>query len=78
VYAAAAAKSLKSCPTLCDPIDGSPLNRQEFKQTPVNSEGQGSMACCNPWGCKESDMTATEQLNYATITRIKIYQKKVM
>ena len=23
--AAAAAKSLKSCPTLCDPIDGSPL-----------------------------------------------------
>ena len=24
VYAAAAAKSLQSCPTLCDPIDGSP------------------------------------------------------
>ena len=24
-YAAAAAKSLQSCPTLCDPIDGSPL-----------------------------------------------------
>ena len=23
-HAAAAAKSLKSCPTLCDPIDGSP------------------------------------------------------
>ena len=23
-FAAAAAKSLKSCPTLCDPIDGSP------------------------------------------------------
>ena len=23
--AAAAAKSLQSCPTLCDPIDGSPL-----------------------------------------------------
>ena len=23
VYAAAAAKSLQSCPTLCDPIDGS-------------------------------------------------------
>ena len=23
-YAAAAAKSLQSCPTLCDPIDGSP------------------------------------------------------
>ena len=24
LYAAAAAKSLKSCPTLCDPRDGSP------------------------------------------------------
>ena len=24
-FAAAAAKSLQSCPTLCDPIDGSPL-----------------------------------------------------
>ena len=24
VFAAAAAKSLQSCPTLCDPIDGSP------------------------------------------------------
>ena len=24
-HAAAAAKSLQSCPTLCDPIDGSPL-----------------------------------------------------
>ena len=23
-YAAAAAKSLQSCPTLCDPMDGSP------------------------------------------------------
>ena len=25
------------------------------------SDGQGSLACCNSWGCKESDMT--EQLN---------------
>ena len=24
MFAAAAAKSLQSCPTLCDPIDGSP------------------------------------------------------
>ena len=22
-----------------------------------DSEGQGSLACCSPWGCKESDMT---------------------
>ena len=26
-----------------------------------DSEGQGSLACCSPWGCKELDMT--EQLN---------------
>ena len=36
-FAAAAAKSLQSCPTLCDPIDGSPqappslgFSRQEY------------------------------------------------
>ena len=33
------------------------LNGHEFKQTPGNSEGQGSMACCNPWGHKELDTT---------------------
>jgi len=22
---------------------------------PGDSEGQGSLACCSPWGCKESD-----------------------
>ena len=34
----------------------------EFKQTPEGSEGQGSLACCHPWGRKELDMT--EWLNY--------------
>ena len=27
---AAAAKSLQSCPTLCDPIDGSPLDKSDL------------------------------------------------
>ena len=27
-------------------------------QTPADSEGQGSLACCSPWGCKESDTTS--------------------
>ena len=26
------------------------LNGHEFDQTPGNSEGQGSLACCSPWG----------------------------
>ena len=33
------------------------LNGHEFEQTPGNSEGQGSLACCSPWGLEESDMT---------------------
>ena len=37
------------------------LNGYEFKQTLGESEGQGSLACYSPWGCKELDMT--EQLN---------------
>ena len=37
------------------------LNEHEFEQTLGDGEGQGSLACCIPWGHKESDMT--EQLN---------------
>ena len=37
------------------------LNGHEFEQTPGDSEGQESLACCNSWGRKESD--TTEQLN---------------
>ena len=33
------------------------LNGHEFEQTPEDSEGQGSLACCSSWGHKESDMT---------------------
>ena len=38
--AAAAAKSLQSCPTLCDPIDGSPPIRMAKVQSPNN------IKCC--------------------------------
>ena len=33
------------------------LNGDEFEQNPGDSEGQGSLACCTPWGLKESDTT---------------------
>ena len=33
------------------------LNGHEFEQALGDGEGQGSLACCRPWGCKESDMT---------------------
>ena len=37
------------------------LNGLEFGQTPVDSEGKGSLVCCNSWGRKQPDMT--ERLN---------------
>ena len=37
------------------------LSGHEFEQAPGDGEGQGSLACCSPWGCKESD--TTERLN---------------
>ena len=40
------------------------LNGHEFGQTLGDSEGQGSLACCSPWGHEEMDMT--EQLNSNT------------
>ena len=33
------------------------LDRHEFEQAPGDGEGQGSLACWSPWGCKESDTT---------------------
>ena len=33
------------------------LNAHEFEQAPGDSEGQGSLVCHSPWGCKESAMT---------------------
>ena len=34
------------------------FNRHKSEQTPGDSEGQGSLACCSPWGHEESDVTA--------------------
>ena len=33
------------------------LNGHEFEQTLEDSEGQGNLACCSPWGYRESDTT---------------------
>ena len=33
------------------------LNGHEFEQALGNNEGLGSLACCSPWGLKESDVT---------------------
>ena len=41
------------------------LNGHEFESTPGVGDGQGGLACCSPWGHKESDMT--EQLNWTEL-----------
>ena len=33
------------------------LDGLEFEQAPGVGDGQGSLACCSPWGRKESDTT---------------------
>ena len=33
------------------------LNGHESEQVPGVGDGQGSLACCSPWGRKESDTT---------------------
>ena len=33
------------------------LDGHEFEKAPGVGDRQGSLACCSPWGCKESDMT---------------------
>ena len=40
------------------------LSGRESEWTPGVGDGQGGLACCDSWGCKELDMT--EQLNWAT------------
>ena len=42
------------------------LNGHEFEWTPGVDDGQGGLACCSPWGRKESDMT--EWLNWTEIS----------
>ena len=37
------------------------LSGHEFEQTLGDGEGQGSLACCSPWGHRESD--TAERLN---------------
>ena len=37
------------------------LNGHEFEQALGDGEGEGSLECCSPWGCKE--LNTTQRLN---------------
>ena len=45
-------------------------HRRKFEQAPGVGDGQGSLACCSLWGCKESDMT--ERLNWIELLKINL------
>ena len=46
------------------------LNERDFKPTPGESERQGSLACCSPWGHRESDTTEAEQQQLDTALQV--------
>ena len=37
------------------------INGHEFEEAPGVGDGEGRLACCSPWGCRELD--TTERLN---------------
>ena len=47
------------------------FNGHEFEQAPGVGDGQGSLACCSPWGRKESD--ATERLNSTALITSQVW-----
>ena len=57
------------------------LNGHKFDQTPGHSQGQGSLACCSPWGHKESATTGQLNYNYCwrhTHTHIYVFCKLII
>ena len=37
------------------------LDGREFEQAPRDGEGQGSLECCSPWGCRVRHSWVTER-----------------
>ena len=44
------------------------LNGHGFGWTPGVGDGQGGLACCGSWGCKESDMTEHLHFHFSLFT----------
>ena len=51
------------------------LNGREFEWTLGVGDGQGSLACCNSWGSKESD--TAERLNWTELNWTEIWPRSV-
>ena len=44
------------------------LSGHEFEQTLGDGEDQGSLACCSPWGCEESDVAQKLSKKHSKVT----------
>ena len=55
------------------------LNRHEFEQTPGDSEGHISLACCSSWGCRKPDMTMNWKATASVVNHMAYwkYSKRV-
>ena len=51
------------------------LNGSESEQTPGDSEGQGNLVCCSPWGHRVGHDLTTEQ-QQSTSSYLKVSLKK--
>ena len=51
------------------------LNGHEFAQTLGDGEGHGSLECCSPLSCRESD--TAERLNNNNLSSLQLYLKKM-
>ena len=52
-------------------LDGITDSMDTFEQAPGAGDGQGSLACCSPWGHKELD--TTERLNWTEPSKDNTY-----
>ena len=66
VYAAAAAKSLQSCPTLCDPTDGSPPGSPDSGILQARTLEWGAISFSNAWKWKVKVKTLSRVRLFAT------------
>ena len=46
------------------------LNGHEFEQAPGIGDGQGSLVCCSPCGCRESERT---ELTEVLVVALRIF-----
>ena len=52
------------------------LDGRESEWTPGVCDGQGGLACCDSWGCKESDTTEWPELNWTELKLDDLKQHK--